>query len=88
MFAASSGAVAASAPTLMAVALQTNGTLHFTFTNTIGAPFTVLGSADISLALDHWTALGPAIETTPGHFEFSDVAVNSRGLQFYRVRSP
>jgi len=88
MFAASSGPVVATAPNLMNLALQTNGTLHFTFTNTIGASFTVLGSADIGLPIENWTVLGPAIETTPGHFDFSDTEANSRSVQFYRVRSP
>jgi len=88
VFAASSGAVVATPPSLTGVALQTNGAVHFTFTNTIGAPFTVLGSSDISLPTENWTTLGSAIESTPGHFDFTDPAVNSRNVQFYRVRSP
>jgi hypothetical protein len=88
MFAASGGAVVATAPSLTGVGLQTNGAVHFSFRNTIGAPFKVLGSPDISLPIESWAVLGSASETTPGHFEFTDPAVNGRNVQFYRVRSP
>lgn len=88
MYAASSGAVTPTPANLIGATLQTNGTVHFTFTNTVGASFSVLGSSDISLPVESWSPLGPAIETSPGHFEFTDAAANSRTVQFYRVRSP
>ena len=86
-FAASSGSVIAVPPVLTGLAFS-NGGLHFAFSNTIGAPFSVLGSADVSLPLDAWTFLGSALESSPGQFQFTDPQPATAAQRFYRVRSP
>ena len=47
---------------LVSACCQASGALRFTFTNSIGAPFTVLGSSDIALPIEDWTILGQAID--------------------------
>lgn len=65
-----------------------NGTIQFTFTNVPGVSFTVLGAPDVSLPLNNWTVLGPAVEVAPGQFQFTDPQPATTGQEFYRVRSP
>ena len=88
IFASSEAALIGTPPVLGGFSLLTNGVFHFTFTNVIGAPFSVLGSTDLSVPLADWTLLGPAIETQPGQFQFTDTDGLSQTQRFYRVRSP
>jgi hypothetical protein len=60
---------------------------QLSFTNVIGAPFTVLRSTDITAPGTAWTNAGRAIEIFPGQFQFSDDAVTNGGSGFYRVRA-
>jgi hypothetical protein len=88
LFAASSGAVTAAPPWLKGGLNQSNGAFQITFSNVIGAPFTVLGSADVTLPLSDWSDVGPATETLPGQYQYGEPAATNGGQRFYRVRSP
>lgn len=72
-------------PTVTAAHLA-NGLFRFSFTSTPGTPFTALMTTNIALPLNNWIALGAVTEISPGQFQFTDSATNSR--RFYRVRSP
>ena len=87
VFASGSASIIGTSPYLTGLTLLTNGAFRFAYSNVIGAPFSVLGSPDLSTPLTNWPLLGPAIETQPGQFQFTD---SSSGLtqRFYRVRSP
>jgi hypothetical protein len=61
----------------------------FTFTNTPGGFFSVVGSTNPALPLSNWTSLGGALEVLPGQFRFSDSQARSiPARRFYLVRSP
>jgi hypothetical protein len=76
-----------SSPHLTGVALA-GGAIHFSFTNTPGVSYTVLISTNLTTPLDNWTILGNPIETSSGHFQFTDMLPADSPQQFYRVRSP
>jgi hypothetical protein len=61
--------------------------VELTFRNTPGLSFTVLSTTDLAVPVGHWTSLGSAAEVSPGHYQFTDVTVDSP-QRFYRVRSP
>jgi hypothetical protein len=86
MFAAGSGQIVPTAPTLTAT--MAAGTVQVAFSNSIGAPFTVLSTSDISTPVSDSIVLGLAIEISPGHFQFSDTAAQLQSQRFLRVRSP
>jgi hypothetical protein len=88
MFAASAGYIVPTAPILAAAISPGTGTFLLTFSNAIGAPFTVLVSSELATPLSNWTTLGSAIETSPGSFQFTDAGAHNQGQRFYRVRSP
>jgi len=88
VFAASEAALIGTPPVLGGFSLLTNGVFQFGFTNTIGAPFSVLGSPDLSVPLTNWPVLGSAIEIQPGQFQFTDVSGAGETRRFYQVRSP
>jgi hypothetical protein len=67
---------------------QLNGDFQFTFRNTPGFDFTVLGTADVTIPVNDWTNLGKATEVSPGHYQFADSRTVQNPFQFYRVRSP
>ena len=58
------------------------GTFQFAFTNTPGATFTVLSTTNVALPLTNWTLRGPATETTPGQFQFTDPPSNEQTAAF------
>jgi hypothetical protein len=87
LFAASSANLSAVPPTLVNPTMFPNGNFQFIFTNSPSAAFTILGSSDITLPLSNWTVLGPAIETSLGHYQFTDSAADN-AARFYLVRSP
>lgn len=88
VFASSSARVVPTPPNVTAVTLLTNGGLQLSFSNTVGAPFTILASEDIALPVSDWPIAGTAIEMSPGQFQFTDALVANHPQQFYRVRSP
>jgi hypothetical protein len=87
-FASSSGNLAPTPPYLTGVTMLNNGAFQLAFSNSIGAPFTVLGSTELGLPLSNWSVLGPATEILPGQFLFTDPQATNSAQGFYRVRSP
>jgi len=87
-FASSSATIAGTPPYLTGLTVLTNGAFRFEYSNIIGAPFSVLGSPDLSAPLTNWPLLGPAVETQPGQFQFTDSPSPGETRRFYRVRSP
>lgn len=75
-------------PQLSSVVMLTSGGFQFSFTNAAAANFTVLCTTNVALPLSNWTSLGPATETAPGQYQFTDPASASNAARYYRVRSP
>jgi DNA-binding beta-propeller fold protein YncE len=75
-------------PTLTGMQMLGNGACQFSFTNTVGASFTVLSTSDLSLPLSNWTVAGTASNTAPGQFQFTTAPVTNDPQLFYTVRSP
>jgi hypothetical protein len=88
IFASSSGSVVAATPFMAGLNVLSNGWAQLSFTNSSGAPFSVLGSGDMSVPLSNWSVLGSAVEILPGQFQFTDSQTTNSDQQFYRVRSP
>jgi hypothetical protein len=78
---------AATPPRLTGVAIA-GDTFQFSFTNTPGAPFTVLSTTNIALPLTNWTVRGSVTEISPGQFQFTDSQATGITRRFYLVRSP
>jgi hypothetical protein len=87
VFASSTSSLIGS-PAYLTVLMNSNGAVQLSFTNVIGAPFSVIGSTDILLPSSNWTPLGAAIEISPGQFQYTDPETTNAAQQFYRVRSP
>jgi len=49
--------------------------------------FTVLTTTNLALPLNQWASTDAAAEASPGHYQFTDMTVQSP-QRFYRVRSP
>src|SRR5262249_31617344 len=86
---------ASSSATLVGVPFQLSGTamlskrsFQLTFSNIIGAAFTVLSSTNAMSALRDWDQLGSALEIVRGQFRFTDPIATNGAQKFYRVRSP
>jgi hypothetical protein len=77
-------------PSLTSPTRLTNGTFRFGFSNTPGAPGTVLGTTNVSLPLTQWTVLGVPTETPPasGAFQYTDPSATNYPRRFYRLRWP
>jgi len=88
VFASSRVLLIGTPPNLTGFSMLSNGVFRFAYSNVIGAPFSVLGSSDLSLPLSNWAWLGPAIEAPPGQFQFTDSQGAGQTQRFYRVRSP
>jgi hypothetical protein len=88
-YSACAGAIVGSPASVTSITAQPDGSFLLAFTNMSGAPFTVLGSSDVSLDLSNWHVLGQATEILPGQFQFIDPQpAGSNDTRFYRVRSP
>jgi hypothetical protein len=88
VFASSRAILIGTPPYLTGVFRLSNGLFRFAYSNVIGAPFSVFGSSDSSLPIGNWPLLGPAIESSPGQFQFTDSPGAGQTQRFYRVRSP
>jgi hypothetical protein len=78
-------------PALTGTTAAGDGTFLFTFTNTPGYNFTVLGTTNLSLPLTNWPVLGQATYdlSGPGNYLFTDPgAGTNQPQQFYQVRWP
>jgi N-acetylneuraminic acid mutarotase len=73
---------------LNGVVARPSGVFTLAFTSVPGQGFTVLGSSNTLLPLSNWTVLGPATETSPGQFQFTDSQPATNGQRYYCVRSP
>jgi len=65
-----------------------DGSFRLSFMNTPGACFNVLTTTNPSLPLSQWIRLGPASESPPGQFQFTDLAATNQPLRFYRLQWP
>lgn len=65
-----------------------NGSFQFSFAYTPNMACTIYGTTNLSLAFSNWTALGNALEITPGDYQFSDPRATSNPCYFYRVSTP
>jgi hypothetical protein len=88
IFASSIGSLIGTPPYLTGEIVLSNGAFQLDFSNLIAAPFVVLGSTDVDLPFSNWSVLGPAIESFPGRFQFTDPEATNNSRRFYRVRSP
>ena len=76
-------------PVLVNIALLTNGSFQFAFSNeSAGATFTVLSSTNLSMPLSDWTVLGTPTNDGFGQYLFTDRSATNRDQRFYRVISP
>jgi hypothetical protein len=73
--------------TIIAATKPGDGPFQFTFTNSVGALFSVLATTNLSLPTSNWESLGGIPEISPGQFRFTDPQVTNTPLRFYRVRS-
>jgi hypothetical protein len=62
-----------------------SGGFGFTFNSSPGALVRVLGTTNLSLALDQWTVLTGVAEMTPGWYQFVDMNATSFGQRYYRA---
>ena len=65
----SNGIPAISAIHLMNPTRLGNSSFQFSFTNAPAAPFTVLATTNVSLALSNWTVLGVPVEVPAGQYQ-------------------
>jgi hypothetical protein len=59
-----------------------------TFSSVTNADFTVLATTNLALPLPDWTMLAPAIQYSPGQYQFTDPGATNYPQRFYRVVSP
>jgi hypothetical protein len=79
-------ASAVATPTLLTPPTQVAGAIEFRFRNTPGLSFTVLSTTNLAVPLNNWTSAGTALETSPGHYQFTDTTATDP-QRFYRTRS-
>jgi len=65
-----------------------SGAFQFGFSNLSGPTYTVYASTDVAAPSDSWSKLGPAVETTPGTFQFIDPQATNYPQRFYQVQGP
>jgi hypothetical protein len=80
-------ASAVAAPAFLSQSKLPNGSLQITFRNTPGLSFTALTATDLVLSLENWAGAGAALETSPGHYQFTNITTTS-AQRFYGIRSP
>jgi hypothetical protein len=73
---------------LTSAARLPTGAFQFSFTNWPSLTFTVFGATNLTLPFSNWMSLGDVSETTPGHFQFTDLQATNLVRRFYRVTSP
>ena len=74
-------------PLLITSAAQVNPdnrTLIFRFAGVPDLDFIVVSSTNLSLPVEQWSIAGPAVQTLPGQYQFTDAAANSP-QRFYSV---
>lgn len=81
---------AAGAGVLTGATVLGNGSFQFNFTNYEDMNFRVFASTDITLPMNLWSNLGPAVAISAGsgQFQFTDAGATNSQQRFYRVTSP
>jgi hypothetical protein len=74
--------------TLANPARLNDGSFQFSFSNIIGATFTVRATTNLALARTNWPAVGSATENPPGQYQFTDAPMAGVGRRFYQVSAP
>ena len=64
------------------------GCFQFAFSNATNADFSVLAATNPALPLADWTLLAPAIQCSPGQYQFTDPGATNYLQRYYRVISP
>ena len=67
--------------------MMPGGAFQFSFTNTPGTTFSVFETTNLAAPFANWSPLGPATETAPGQFRFTDSPA-AHADRYYRVSSP
>jgi hypothetical protein len=80
--------LAVPAPQIAAPTRLRDGNFRIAFTSVPGAAFTVLASTNVTLPRAQWTVLGPAVESSSGQFQFTDLTATNHPIRFYHVTSP
>jgi hypothetical protein len=75
-------------PQLGSAKVVGNGAFQFSFTNTPGVSFTVLGTTNVALPLSQWQILGSPTEGPAGQYQFTDLLATNKSPQFYLIRQP
>jgi hypothetical protein len=75
-------------PVITSIRVLSNGHVQLQITGTPDVICTVLAAADPGLPAGDWTNLGPADETAPGEFQFTDTSAGNFPYRFYRARQP
>jgi hypothetical protein len=70
-------------PRLANFARLANGAVQFAYTNVTAVSYDVYGSTNLL----SWTTLGPATQTSPGFYQFTDVLATNYQRRFYQLRS-
>ena len=65
-----------------------NGSFQFGFSNLRGPSYSVLAGTNVAAPLNTWSNLGPAVESPPGTFQFTDPQATNYPQRFYRVTAP
>jgi hypothetical protein len=68
--------------------LLPGGAFQFTFSNTPSTSMTVLASTNAEVPLANWSELSGIIETTSGHYQFTDPDATNFTQRFYLLRIP
>jgi alpha-tubulin suppressor-like RCC1 family protein len=66
------------------LSMGVNGEFSLSFTGDTNASYRVWASTNLTT----WTVLGPATQSPPGEFHFTDTAATNWPLRFYRVTCP
>jgi hypothetical protein len=64
------------------------GEFQLQFTGATNSTYTVLCTTNVRAPLSNWVSLGPATETAPGQYQFTDCTATSQPARFYLLREP
>lgn len=80
------GVICPTPPYLANVQESSAGTFSFVFNGTAGYAYTVIATTNLSLPTSEWLVLGPAVEASPGSFQFTDPPTGTAQPRLYGVR--
>jgi len=73
-------------PYLADLTESSTGGFGFVFNGTAGYPYSVIASTNLLTPTSDWLVLGPAVETSPGSYEFTDPSTDNAQPRLYQVR--